>query len=234
MLTSIDRTIRYRSLVTMRDRSQDEYYEALDSILRYYNAAGYRVVRIHCDREFKSIMDEVKDEMDIDMNYANTGDHQPEAERNNRTIKERIRAAYHRLPFKCIPRIMIEILAVRETAKLNYFPAKGGVSSYYSPHMLLSARNLDYTKHFLVPFGTYVQASHEPVKKNTLESRTIDGIYLQPSKNLQGGHEIMSLHSREALSQPRVTLIPMPDLVKKRVKQLARKQGIKSLKFTNR
>lgn len=45
------------------------------------------------------MMDEVKDNLDVDMNYANAFDHVPEAERNNRTIKDRFRAAYHRLPF---------------------------------------------------------------------------------------------------------------------------------------
>ena len=165
----------------MRDRSQSEYYAALDSILHYYNAAGYRVVRIHCDREFKSIMDEVKDEMDIDMNYTNTGDHQPEVEWNNWTIKERIWVAYHRLPFKCIPRIMIEILAVQETAKLNYFPAKGGVSSYYSPHMLLSARNLDYMKHFWYLLGPmYKQAMNPSRRTHSILEQLITSIYSHP------------------------------------------------------
>ena len=44
-------------------------------------------------------MDEVKDELDVDMNYTSQGEHVPEAERNNRTIGERIRAAYHNLPY---------------------------------------------------------------------------------------------------------------------------------------
>ena len=38
------------------------------------------------------------------MNYTNAQEHVPQAERNNRTIKERIRAALHRLPYKKIPK----------------------------------------------------------------------------------------------------------------------------------
>ena len=52
-------------------------------------------------------MDQVQDDLDVVMNYTNASNHVPEAERNNRTIKERIRAAYHRLPYKAIPRVMI-------------------------------------------------------------------------------------------------------------------------------
>ena len=40
------------------------------------------------------MMDKVKDELDMDMNYTSASEHVPEAERNNRMIKERIRAAF--------------------------------------------------------------------------------------------------------------------------------------------
>jgi hypothetical protein len=44
------------------------------------------------------MMDKVKDNLAVRMNFTNALDHVPEAERNNRTIKERVRAAYHQLP----------------------------------------------------------------------------------------------------------------------------------------
>ena len=65
---------------------------------------------------------QVRDDLDVVMNYTNASDHVPEAERNNRTIKERIRAAYCRLPYKAIPRVMIRYLAMVCTTKLNFFP----------------------------------------------------------------------------------------------------------------
>ena len=75
------------------------------------------------------MLEKVSDELDIEMNYATTDEHVPEAERNNRTIKERIRATYHNLPFKAIPKVMLQILAMVCTNQLNLFPAKGGVSA---------------------------------------------------------------------------------------------------------
>jgi hypothetical protein len=153
MLTAIDRTIKFRSLVPMNTKQHVKSYRALDQILRHYNRAG--------DGEFRGMMEKVEDNLNVDMNFTNAQDHVPEAERNDRTIKERIRAAYHRLPYKAIPRIMIRYLAMIQANNLNLFLVKGGVSNYYSPRMILNQTNLDYTKHCVVPFGAYVQANHE-------------------------------------------------------------------------
>ena len=104
----------------------------------------------------------------------------PKLSANNRTIKERVRTTFYRLPYKMIPKIMIRDLAMTETSKLNYFPVKGGVSKYYSPRMILLGENLNYDKHFQVPFGSYAQACHEPDPSNTQVARAIDAIYLRP------------------------------------------------------
>jgi hypothetical protein len=156
MLTAIDRTIKFQSLVPMNTKQHAEYYRALDQILRHYNRAGFVIRTKHCDGEFRGMMEKVKDELDVDMNFTNAQDHVPEAERNNRTIKERIRVAYHRLPYKAIPRIMINYLAMIQANQLNLFPVKAGVSQYDSHRMILNQTNLDYTKHCVVPFGAYV------------------------------------------------------------------------------
>ena len=95
MLTAIDRTIKYRSLIPIQTRHHEEYYRALDTILRQYNSAGFVITEIHCDGDYRGMMEKVKDDLgDVKMNFTNAQDHVPEAERNNRTIKERIRAAY--------------------------------------------------------------------------------------------------------------------------------------------
>ena len=43
---------------------------------------------IHCDREYQGMMNKIKDELDVDMNFTNVDDHIPEAKRSNHTIKE--------------------------------------------------------------------------------------------------------------------------------------------------
>jgi hypothetical protein len=235
MLTAIDRTIKFRSLVPIDSKQKDEYYRALDVILRKYNSAGFMIKMIHCDGEYRSMMDDVKDNLDVEMNYANAFDHVPEAERNNRTIKERVRAAYHRLPYKKLPRVMIRYLAMVQVNQLNYFPVKGGISSYYSPRTILGGTPLDYKKHCTIPFGAYVQANHESTPTNDNAARTIDCIYLRPCNNLQGGHELMDLNSGRVITRGgKITEIPITPVVIKAVEAIAEREGFKSLKFKNR
>ena len=166
------------------------------------------------------------------MNFANPGDHVPEAERNNQTTKERIRAAFHRLPYKAMPRVMIQYLSMECTSKLNIFPAKGGISPYYSPNQ----RTLDYKKECQVPFGAYVQAHNQPTYTNSNAPCTLDAIYLRPAQNMQGGHELMDLTSGLVITHANVTEIPVTDLVIKAVEKMGYDQGFPTtgMKFTNR
>jgi hypothetical protein len=107
-MTTIDRTIRFRSAIPIENRTHEEYYCVLDMVLRLYNSTGFHVKTIHCDREFRAMMEKAKDDLGVHMNFTNALDHVPEEERNNRTIKEWVRVAYHRLPYKALPRQLIQ------------------------------------------------------------------------------------------------------------------------------
>eukprot|EP00980_Cylindrotheca_fusiformis_P016549 scaffold4962_cov112-Cylindrotheca_fusiformis.AAC.3 len=155
-LTTIDKSVQFRMTIPIENRSKDELFRGLDVALRYYNKADFRIKRIECDGEFRVMMDQVQDDLDVEMNYANPGDHVPEAERNNRTVKERVRVGYYRIPYKKIPRVMIRYLAMVSTRSINMFPAKGGISAHYSPHMILSHQNVDYKKHCQIEFGCFL------------------------------------------------------------------------------
>jgi hypothetical protein len=134
-------------------------------------------------RRFRLPLDKVSDGWGITMNYATANEHVPQAERNNRTIQERIRATYHNLPFAMIPKVMIRYLTITSTEKLNYFPAKGGISPYYSPHVILTGRAIDYSKHCQIPFGAYVQANNEsyPTNTNAPRAMTVSTYVLFPT-----------------------------------------------------
>ena len=130
---------------------------------------------------------------------------------------------------------MIRYLAMDCTKKLNIFPVKGGVSDYFSPHMLLKHKNLDYDKHCLIPFGAFVQVNHELEPLNSNAPRMLDAIYLHATNTIQGGHELMDLNSGSVITHHRkLTEIPITTLVIKAVKTMAKCQGFKSLKFKNR
>jgi hypothetical protein len=92
-------------------------------------------------------MDPLALEFRIQVNYASLQEQVPEAKCNNRVIKEWVCMTYHCLPYDHLPRIMVKVLVNDSAKKLNFFPAKNGISQYYSPRMILHQRNLDYDKH---------------------------------------------------------------------------------------
>ena len=145
-------------------------------IANKYNKAGYYVYMVYCDREFKPLLKDAWDQLELTINYTNTEDHVGEAERNNRFLKERFRTKFHYLPYKAIPRIMIRGLIIQVARQANYFPVKGGVSSILSPRQLIEQKNLEFNKDFGIPFGSYVEAAQKTT--NTAKARTRSAIYL--------------------------------------------------------
>ena len=166
-LTAIDTTIKYRSATHLQNHTARELYAGLDRILRTYNNTEYWVGHIHCDREFKTILEKVCDDMDIQLHCPPAGAHVPEAERNICVIKERVRITNSHIPFKICPNVMAQMMVLNAVTQLNLVPAKGGVSEYYSPHMILKRPNLDLSKHCQFEFGTYVQANQDNNPTNT-------------------------------------------------------------------
>jgi len=72
----------------------------------------------------------------IHMNYAAAKAHVLHAERNNRTIQERVQATYHGLPYThlpriLVPRILVKYLVTEAARKLNFFLNEHGVSKYF-------------------------------------------------------------------------------------------------------
>ena len=193
LFTTVDKYIRFWWFVPLANITKEECYRDLYVIIRYNNKPGFTFKRIECDGEFKSNMDEVRNDMGMETNYYNPDNHVPEAERNNRVINYRFRIAYYPLPYKNIPRIMICHLVMNVTQNLNIFPTKRGVLSHYSPHMIVSQSNWGYNKHWHAEFGAYVNSSQVNDPKNTDLPRTLDGIYLCPAPNFQGRHHIMDL-----------------------------------------
>ena len=109
-----------------------------------YKDALFAIKNIHFSGKCKSIMDILKDDMNITLECVSRGEHVPDVERNNRTIKERYRAHYHILPFKSIPNIMVRYHSNMLMRQLNYFPVEGVISKYHSPHMILKKNNMYY------------------------------------------------------------------------------------------
>jgi hypothetical protein len=140
-LTTISHNLYYRTAQWISHQTPAVYKDALAQVLRVYTLAGLRVTTIHCDNEFRPLMEPLSVQFNIQLNFANPQEHVPAAERNNRVIKERVRATFHHLPYKHLPRLMVKMLVSEAAKKLNFFPAKYEVSPYYSPRMILHQKN---------------------------------------------------------------------------------------------
>ena len=203
-------------------------------MLRKHNSGGYEVSSIECDGEFKPLMDTVVDGLDVRMNYTNAQEHVSVAERNNRTLKEAFRVMLHRSGYGSIPKTMIIALGEYVAEYYNMFPAKHGVSEYYSPNMLVEQKVLDYEKHCKYEFGEYVQAAHENDPTNVMTERSIDAIYLYPNTNQQGGHVVMNVHTGKRITRNKVIGLPLSKTIRDAVEQMATNQGIKQMKYHNK
>ena len=166
LLTGIDKQVKNRECVDLPTRTKSALYNGIDTILRVYNLVSFKIRTIYCDSEFATIFDPVKDEMDVHMNYSSPGEHEPTAERNNQTFKALFRTQYHRMPYKAIPKVLTVHLAKRVTSTMNYYPAKGGISSHYSPHMIMKKRTVNFATNFVAECGAYVQGYGHETHRN--------------------------------------------------------------------
>jgi hypothetical protein len=178
-LSTISKGIMYRTLNSLPNLRKETYYKTIDKVLRLYNRAGFKVKTIYCDRAFRPLLEPIEDELDCRLNYVSRDEHVPEAERNNRTIKERTRAVYHHLPYANIPKVMCQEGFEDVVLRINWVPPKGGVSQQFSPFTIIHQRAVDYNKHCKYTFGDYVQTHEEG--DNTMRERTIDAPIPEPT-----------------------------------------------------
>lgn len=190
----------------------------------YYLQKGFQIVTVTADNEFgplSELMFELPGAPTLNLTSPN--EHEPFIERKIWVIKEQTQAIPHSVPFRAIPVKVLTHMIFFVVKMLNYFPAKGGVSSQYSPKTIMSGQTLNY-KQCLLPFGTYCQVDEEDGMRNSLVARTSGAISLGPSSNRQGGHLFYSLNTSRVIVRRSWTMLPMPQAVIDRVNALAQDQ----------
>jgi hypothetical protein len=101
--------------------------------------------------------------------------------------------------------------------------------------MIIHQENLDFHKHCMIPFGTYIQAHNQPANLNSQHPRTLDCIYLRYLNNKQGGHELLDLQTGSIITQRQVTPLSMTQNVIEMVQTRADKDKMPSgLKITTK
>jgi hypothetical protein len=229
-LHTISQNIHYRTSQWIPNRENQTYRKYLEVVFKVYNKAGFKIEYVCADNEFMEILADMSHEYDFKTNIASAQEHVPVVERSIRVVKERCRATIHGSPFKALPRLLIMSVVQECTRKLNFFPVKGGCSDVYSPRMILHEVNVSY-EICNVPQLSYVIAHDEPIPLNSTQPRGIDGIYLRPVSNAQGGHEILNLSTNEVIQRRKVTQIPMTDDVVKAVEALAKRDSMDPFKM---
>jgi hypothetical protein len=107
------------------------------------------------DQEFDKI-EEKTDMVEITTTAAH--EHIGKIECYNRTIKERNQALMSDLPFKVLHRQVIIHLVYFASLWLNSLPMAAGVSNNTPPHKIVLGLELNFARHCITPFGSYVEA----------------------------------------------------------------------------
>ena len=236
-LTTVSHDVFYRTSQYISDAIAQNYEDCMQEVYDIYKQGGFTVTEIHCDNEFHKAMDNFAARQDppIKINYAAAREHVPRAERNNRVIQERIRASYYQLPYETLTKILVKYMTAESARKLNFFPAKHGLSRHYSPRMILHQENIDFDRHCTYVLGEYVQAHEDEQIKNNNKSRALDCLYLRPTANHQGGYELLHLQTNRVITRNKVTPLPITPSVLKQVSAIAQMEGMpKGIKIKNR
>lgn len=93
----------------------------------------------------------------------------------------------YRLPFRAIPKVMVENLAMVTMHAENVFSFKGRLSKYYLLCVILENKQLYYRKDFEFEVEQYAESSHGNTTGNNNLPQTIRAINLSSIKPMQGG-----------------------------------------------
>ena len=117
------------------------------------------------------------------------------------------------------------------TKKPNWFLAKGGMSKYLIPHIIMSGHNLNFNKHPQIPLVSYVKVAKKNDPTNTNARITINAIYLKTLDKKEGRHKYIQLYPGQVIIGYNVKGVNVTDLVVKSVEAMIVEQVIKTLKI---
>jgi hypothetical protein len=182
---TISRKVQFRTVAPVLNRNKATLLREIKPVMAMYKSRGFNISDLHADMEFECIRNDV---LPSRLNVTAANDHVGKVERSIRTMKERARTTIHGLPFKRLPKLMIQALVYHAAKGLNQFPGKNGISNTLSPLTIMTGRaNPDYND-LKLEFGSYAQVFEDNTPSNTTTSRNTGAIVLNPTGNAQGGY----------------------------------------------
>jgi hypothetical protein len=216
------RNIQFTKVEKLENRQGPNLVKALVKVVNLYTRRGFVVEICLMGNEF-GVLQAPLLEKGIALNTCGPNEHVPEIVRKIHTVKECIRGVITTLPFNIIPNLMIVHSAVFSVMWLNVLPPAGGVSPTLSPQAIVTGLHVNSDRHCRIPFGAYAQVHAEPEPTNNkMVSRTVGGISLGPTGNIQRTYKFLSLLTgKQIQARAFTTPLPMPADVVRRTKALA-------------
>jgi hypothetical protein len=209
-LITTSRNIQFTTVEKLNSKSTPLLAQGIIKVANLYKRRGFFIDICLCSNEYEGVRTSLQDH-GIKLNICAPNEHVPEVERNIRTIKERVRGMITILPFGTLPPVIIVHAVVFSIMWLNCFHPKGGVSKTISPQAIVTGMSPDAEKHCQIPFGAYAQVHVEPnPSKDAITSRTVGGISLGLTENIQGTYKFLSLLTGRVINARSFTPLPMP------------------------
>ena len=102
-LTTTSKNIKYCTPMWVADCTAPTIASLLESVLKLYQWAGFQVMEVCADHEFKPVLHILQDGgWSFMTNLANTQEHVSEAECNNCVLKEHIHITFHGIAYKML------------------------------------------------------------------------------------------------------------------------------------
>lgn len=207
-LHTISCKIQFRTATYLPDRKKATILHHLNVVLNLYKGRGFTISDMHADLKFAPLRPHLQG---INLNIVPQDEHVPEIERSTETVKERVRAMIHGLPYNRYPKAGIVQLVTSTIRSLKQIPAENGVSDRISPAtLILGTDPFDYKK-LLLSFGQYVQAFDCNVPTNTQRSRGIPAIAMSISPNENGVYFFLNLETARIISRRKFTPLLLSD-----------------------
>ena len=101
------------------------------------NSAEFIAININCDNKYKKLVNNIKDNLDANIEYVNIQKHETVTEQNIFIIKKQIYTIYHDLLFQYLLKLILEYMYYELATKLNIFPIKLRMLLHYSPYIII-------------------------------------------------------------------------------------------------
>jgi len=196
---------------------------ALEAIIDMIKSKGFVISRVEIDPERGLFA--VKDQLGVDVVVVGAGSHVAVAERGGRVVKERCRLILSSLPYPLAGRFM-RYLVMFVVTRLNLMPRAGDGHSE-CPRERFTGKKIHFKRELEIGFGDFAEVWSKPIQSNSMEPRTISAIALCPVGNDEGSWYFYDLLESTVFQRSQWKVLPMPDIVIKMLKELARQDELK-------